>query len=142
MDAFQFISQQNLWITIGTLIAGGIIYHVFCGVRADFRNEREKKRLAQEPVVKQIAEQVSQRLILEQDKRLDEIERKLTNDKQTLEIHTRPINELYTQTEDMGKDIKAICQGMFALLNKASGLETAKEIEEARKAFAGRLMEK
>ncbi len=136
------ITPADLWTFMGVLLGLCLIYLTFTKVRAEIRKEREHKQLEQQPMATKIAKEVSKQVMEELQPRLSEIEQKLSNDKQRLDEHSRQINELNRQNNEMSKDIKALCLGVYALLNNAKGMSTEKEIDDAQKAFTGRLMEK
>ena len=142
VQPIEGITPQMIWPFLIVMVGLASIYLVFTKVRAEIRKEREHKILEQQPMATKIAKEVSKQVTEELEPRFSDIERKLTNDKAQLELHTRQINELSDQNESMEKGIKALCQGMFALLNNAKGLGTEEEIDEAQKAFAGYLVNK
>jgi len=141
MTPIEGITPQALWTTIGVLIGLCSIYLLFCKVRSEIRKEQERKKLENQPG-NALAKEISQQVIKEFEPRFVEIERKLTNDKAQIELHTRQINELSNQFDSVGKDVKALCHGMLALLNKAKGIGTEEEIDEALRSFTGYLVDK
>lgn len=130
------ISPEMLWTALIVIIGLGTLYVLYGKVRATWRAEKKEKRKAQElegkDITDQIAEKVLERLTPQIDEkfakfdlRFEEIDKKLASDKETIEMHTRQLNEQEGRVSKLEGGNKALCHGMLALLESNPNLGKA-----------------
>lgn len=130
------ISPDMLWIALVVIIGLGTLYVLYGKVRDTYRNEKKKKREDQElnrtDITDQIAEKVLEKLtpqidekFARFDKKFEEIDKKLASDKETIEMHTRQLNEQESRVSRLEGGSRALCHGMLALLEKDASLSKA-----------------
>ena len=74
--------------------------------------------------------------------RFAEIDKKLANDKATLDGHTRQIEALASRTDGNENGVKALSRGVLALLNHTLHNGNTDELEHAQQALNDYLIEK
>ena len=87
-----------------------------------FRKANERRKIKKRDVTDEIAEKVIKELKPTNDERFDKINKRLDNDKELLELHTRQLNEQKERSDKMENLIRALCHSMLAILEKDPSL--------------------
>lgn len=120
-----------LLILFGVVIAmlKGIVF-----IRDEIRKSRERKRINDVDVTEEIANKVMEKLTTQIDEKFDvfsknfdkkfeEIDVKLSSDKETLKSHTTQLNDHESRVSKLEGGDRSLCQGMLALLNQNPALQ-------------------
>lgn len=126
------------WYTLLGLFALATIYILYGNVVKTYRSLKQMR----DPGNK-LADDISKKVVANIEPRFEEINRKLANDKATIDSHTRQIEALNKRTDTQDAGIRALCHGMLALLDNAERCGNGcKEITEAKKSFTDYLADK
>lgn len=129
-----------LWTTLIVLVGvGGLI--VLGDKVADVWRKHQARKKVNSPENK-LAEEISQMVIAKMEPRFADIEHKFSNDKQSIETHTRQIGEINKRVDSLETGQKAQCRGILALLNHELHNGNSDEMEEAKKGMDNYLIEK
>lgn len=131
------ITPGMLWTFLGVLIGLAALYVLYGKVRETYAKNKRMK----DPE-KKLADEISARVLEKLEPRFSEIERKLANDKATLDGHTRQIEALATRTNGNEDGVKALSRGVLALLNHTLHNGNTDELEHAQQALNDYLIEK
>lgn len=139
------ISPDMIWIFVAVLVGLMSLFVLGHKVVEILRKEHERKveqrQLEGQDITDKIAEKVTEKVntqIEEKfgsfekkfDKKLDDIDKKLASDKESIELHTRQLNEHESRVSRLEGGNKALCQGMLALLKQnAATAKTEKAME-------------
>ena len=118
------------------LILFGVFMAVFKGVvaiRDEVEKRKKKKTLSQKDITDEIADKVMEKIessIDEKfdtlsksfDKKFEEIDKKLSADKETIELHTHQLNDHEGRVSKLEGGNLALCHGMLALLERDPAL--------------------
>ena len=130
----------DVWNTLVILlILFGVGIAVFKGVVAikdEIEKHRKKKNLSKKDVTEEIADKVMEQLMPKIDERFDafgkafdkrfeDIDKKLSDDKELLASHTRQLNEHESRVGKLEGGNNTLCQGMLALLERDPSLNRA-----------------
>ena len=131
-------TPDALWTFL--TVAVGICALIILGdkVITVFRNWQKRR---QEPEDK-LAEEISAKVLEKLEPRFKAIDAKLSNDKATIDSHTRQIESLAKRADSTDSGIKAIDRGVLALLNHALHNGNTSELEEAQKDINNYLISK
>lgn len=129
-----------LWTALIVLVGvGGLI--VLGDKVMDVWRKHQARKKVNSPENK-LAEEISQMVIAKMEPRFADIERKFSNDKQSIETHTRQIGEINKRVDSLETGQKAQCRGILALLNHELHNGNSDEMEEAKKGMDNYLIEK
>ena len=139
------ISPDMIWVFVAVLVGLMSLFVLGHKVVEILRKEHERKvaqrQLEGQDITDQIAEKVTEKVNTQIDekfdtfgkkfeKRLDDIDKKLASDKESIESHTRQLNEHESRVSRLEGGNKALCQGMLALLKQnAATAKTEKAME-------------
>lgn len=143
--AVEGLLPVDLWnfIVVG-LALFGIVVAVVKGIgiiRDEMKKRKEKKEMNKVGVTDEIANKVMEKLTPQidskfkefndsVDKKFDEIDRKLDNDKETLGLHTTQLNDHETRVSRLEGGNWSLCQGMLALIKRDPELKQAEHAME------------
>lgn len=129
-----------LWTALIVLVGlGGLI--VLGDKVMDVWRKHQARKKVNSPGNK-LAEEISQMVIAKMEPRFADIEHKFSNDKQSIETHTRQIGEINKRVDSLETGQKAQCRGILALLNHELHNGNSDEMEEAKKGMDNYLIEK
>ena len=137
MQPIEGVTPGMLWIALIVLIAGASLYVLYGKVR----ETRSKLKMMDDPAVK-LADGISTKVLESLEPRFAEIDRKLSNDKASIDSHTRQIDALSSRTDGSEDGIKALSRGVLALLNHALHNGNSDELEHAQQTLNDYLIEK
>ena len=127
----------DIWnALIVLLILFGVFMAVFKGVvaiRDEVEKRKKKKALSQTDITDQIADKVMEKMESTIDakfdefnkafdKKIDDIDKKLRADKETIELHTTQLNDHESRVSKLEGGNLALCHGMLALLERDPAL--------------------
>ena len=131
------ITPGMIWTFVAVLVGLAALYVLYGKVRETYvKNKRMK-----DPE-KKLADEISARVLEKLEPRFAEIDKKLANDKATLDGHTRQIEALATRTNGNEDGVKALSRGVLALLNHTLHNGNTDELEHAQQALNDYLIEK
>jgi uncharacterized protein (UPF0210 family) len=132
------ITPDALWtfltVDVGLcalIILGDKVFTVF----------RNWKKRSEEPADK-LADEISAKVLEKLEPRFQAIDQKLSNDKATIDSHTRQIESLAKRADGTDTGIKAINRGVLALLNHALHNGNTDELENAQKGINDYLIDR
>lgn len=138
VQKIEGISPQMLWTFLIVLVGLATLFILGHKVVEIIRKEHERKvqkqQLAGTDITEQIATKVMEKLQPELDKRFTEIDRKLAADKEAIDMHTRQLNAHEDRVKKLEEGNKALCHGIFALLNHEV---TGNSVDKLKKAEIG-----
>ena len=88
-----------------------------------FRKANERRKLKKRDITDEIAEKVINQLKPTHEERFTQIDKRLDNDKELLELHTRQLNEHKERSDKIENLTRALCHGVLALLEKDPSLK-------------------
>jgi uncharacterized protein HemX len=138
LQPIEGITPGTLWTFLTVLV--GICALIVLGdkVLTVFRNAQRRKK---EPEDK-LAEEISAKVLEKLEPRFQAIDQKLSNDKATIDGHTRQIESLAKRADGTDTGIKAINRGVLALLNHALHNGNTDELENAQKGINDYLIDR
>ena len=140
MQPIEGITPDMLWTALIVLVGvGGLI--VLGDKVADVWRKHQARKKVNSPENK-LAEEISQMVIAKMEPRFADIERKFSNDKASIETHSRQIGEINKRVDSLETGQKAQCRGILALLNHELHNGNSDEMEEAKKGMDNYLIEK
>lgn len=130
-DVWNAIIVLLILFGVAVALAKGIAFF-----RDEIQKGRDKKKLNQKDITDEIAEKVMDKLtpqINEKfeefstsfDKKFEEIDNKLSSDKELLKSHTSKLNDHEDRVSRLEGGNDTLCQGMLALLEKDPALTKA-----------------
>ena len=131
------ITPGMIWTFVAVLVGLAALYVLYGKVRETYQKNKKMK----DPENK-LADEISARVLEKLEPRFSEIERKLANDKATLDGHTRQIEALAMRTNGNEDGVKALSRGVLALLNHTLHNGNTDELEHAQQALNDYLIEK
>lgn len=129
------ITPSMLWtfcvVLVGLLALVVLIYKVVEIMRKEHERKVNREQLVGQGIEERIATAVMQKLTPELEKKFNEVNRKfdavntqfteidkkLSNDKAEIEMHTRQLNAYEDRVDQLECGNKALCHGVFALLS-------------------------
>ena len=130
----------DVWNTIIVLIilfgVGMAIFKGVVAIKDEVEKHRKKKNINKKDVTEEIADKVMEQLMpkidekfnefnASFDKRFEDIDKKLSDDKELLASHTRQLNEHEGRVGKLEGGTDTLCQGMLALLERDPALNRA-----------------
>lgn len=130
-DVWNAIIVLLILFGVAVALAKGIAFF-----REEVQKSRDKKKLNKKDITEEIAEKVMDKLtpqINEKfeefstsfDKKFEEIDNKLSSDKELLKSHTTKLNDHEDRVSRLEGGNDTLCQGMLALLEKDPALTKA-----------------
>lgn len=130
----------DVWNTIIVLIilfgVGMAIFKGIVAIKDEVEKHKKKKNINKKDVTEEIADKVMEQLMpkidekfnefnASFDKRFEDIDKKLSDDKELLASHTRQLNEHEGRVGKLEGGTDTLCQGMLALLERDPALNRA-----------------
>jgi uncharacterized protein HemX len=137
MQPIEGITPGMLWTFLGVLIGLAALYVLYGKVRETY--QRNKQMKAPE---NKLADEISAKVLEKLEPRFSEIERKLANDKATIDGHSRQMETLAKRADGNEGGIKALSRGVLALLNHELHNGNSDELEHAQQTLNDYLIEK
>ena len=137
MQPIEGVTPGMLWTFLGVLIGLAALYVLYGKVRETY--QRNKQMKAPE---NKLADEISAKVLEKLEPRFSEIERKLANDKATIDGHSRQMETLAKRADGNEDGIKALSRGVLALLNHALHNGNTDELEKAQQDINDYLIEK
>jgi uncharacterized protein HemX len=131
------ITPGMIWTFVAVLVGLAALYVLYGKVRETYQKNKKMK----DPE-KKLADEISARVLEKLEPRFAEIDKKLANDKATLDGHTRQIEALASRTDGNENGVKALSRGVLALLNHTLHNGNTDELEHAQQALNDYLIEK
>ena len=120
-QAIEGITPSMLWtfcvVLVGLLALVVLVYKVIEIMRKEHERKVNREQLVGQGIEERIANAVMLKLKPELDKKFADIEQKLSNDKETIDMHTRQLNAYEDRVDQLENGNKALCHGVFALLS-------------------------
>ena len=142
VQQIEGISPQMLWtfmivlVGLATLFILG--YKVIEILRKEHERKTQKQQLTGNDITDKIATKVMEKLQPKLDEKFSEIDRKLAADKELIDLHTRQLNAHEDRVKKLEEGNKALCHGIFALLNHevtGNSIDKLKRAETAMKNY-------
>lgn len=140
LDKIEGFTPSMIWTFCIVLVGLAAIVVLFAKV-ADIVRDARKRRT--EPLVEmnqQLADEISEKVMHkiepkfdEINRRLNETDRKLGNDKETLDMHSRAINTIQESNASIREGFSVLCTGLMATLNHELHNGNGDEMQEAVK---------
>lgn len=137
LPPIEGVTPGMLWTALIVLIAGAGLYVLYGKVRETYVKNKKLK----DPGNK-LADEISAKVIEKMEPRFAEIDRKLANDKEQIDAHTRQINSIEKAQSMSDKAEKALCRGVLALLNHDLHNGNSDEMEKAQEGINEYLINK
>lgn len=139
MPAIEGFTPDMLWTAMKVIVGLCALVVLWDKVRDVFASAKKRKD-AKRP---ELADEISEKVLEKLEPRFAEIDRKLANDKATIDGHTRQIEALNMRTDNQDTGLRALCHGMLALLDNAEKCGNgSQEITDAKKSFTNYLADK
>ena len=139
MPAIEGFTPDMLWTALKVIVGLCALVVLWDKVRDVFASAKKRKD-AKRP---ELADEISEKVLEKLEPRFAEIDRKLANDKATIDGPTRQIEALNLRTDNQDTGLRALCHGMLALLDNAEKCGGGSpEIKDAKKRFTGFLADK
>lgn len=139
MPAIEGFTPDMLWTAVKVIVGLCALVVLWDKVRDVFASAKKRKD-AKRP---ELADEISEKVLEKLEPRFAEIDRKLANDKATIDGHTRQIESLNMRTDNQDTGLRALCHGMLALLDNAEKCGNgSQEITDAKKSFTNYLADK
>ena len=137
LPPIEGVTPGMLWTALTVLVAIAGLYVLYGKVRETYVKNKKLK----DPENK-LANEISTKVIANLEPRFAEIDRKLANDKEQIDAHTRQINTMEKRQNSSDKAEKALCRGVLALLNHELHNGNTDEMEKAKSGIDDYLIEK
>lgn len=124
LPAVEGLTPAVLWYTLVGLVGIAALFILYDKVRDIFKKRRQERQNEQElagsDITDRIAEKVEEKLeprFTEINNRFQDIDSKLGNDKNDIEMHTRQLNAQGDRVDRLERGNNALIHGVFALLS-------------------------
>lgn len=146
------ISPDMLWTFMVVLVGLAALFvlghKVIEIVRKEQERKREKQQLEGQDITDKIADKVMAKLqtkldekFEEFDKHFEDIDKALTADRETIEMHTRQLNAQEERVNRLDGNSKALCHGVFALLSHEINGNSIDKLTKAHDAMKNYLID-
>jgi uncharacterized protein HemX len=142
VQQIEGISPQMLWTFLIVLVGLATLfilgYKVIEILRKEHERKTQKQQLTGNDITDQIATKVMEKLQPKLDEKFSDIDRKLAADKELIDLHTRQLNAHEDRVKKLEEGNKALCHGIFALLNHevtGNSIDKLKRAETAMKNY-------
>lgn len=126
------LSPAILWYTFVGIVCLAGVFLIFTKVADWFRERRERKERKLPAESDKLAEEISAKVMERIGPHLEEIDRKLSSDKELIDSHTRQINALSHAYEDVQDGASVQSLALVAILgNILNGGENKADIQRA-----------
>ena len=158
-QTIEGITPSLLWtfcvVLVGLLALVVLVYKVVEIARKEHERAENRRQLTGEDITVRIADAVMVKLTpkLEEkfnevnrkfdqvNAKFDEIDDKLSNDKETIEMHTRQLNAYEDRVDQLDGGNKALCHGVFALLSHEVNGNSIDKLKSAHHAMQNYLID-
>ena len=127
LPKIEGISPEMLWnfmvVLVGLAALIVLIYKVVEIFRKEHDRRMQRQQLNGQDITDRIADKVIEKLNPELDKKFAEIDKRLKNDKENIDSHTRQLNAFESRVSQLENGNKALCHGMLALLEANPALK-------------------
>lgn len=131
VDLWNFLVVAVILFGVGIGIFKGIVL-----IKDEIRKSKERKQTGKIDFTEKIADKVMEKLTPQIDEKFDdfsknidkkfeEIDSKLTADKETLRLHTTQLNDHEGRVSKLENGDRSLCQGILALLGRDPELANA-----------------
>lgn len=131
LQKIEGISPEMLWnfmvVLVGLCALIVLIYKVVEIFRKEHDRRMQRQQLNGQDITDKIADKVIAKLNPELDKKFAEIDKRLKNDKENIDSHTRQLNAFESRVTQLENGNKALCHGMLALLELNPTLKNAQK---------------
>ena len=152
VQRIEGISPDMLWTFVVVLVGLAALFVLGYKVVEIFRKEQERKRQQEQLNGQDITEKIANAVMLKLQPELEkkfgeintqfaEIDRKLTNDKESIEMHTRQLNAYENRVDQLEGGNKALCHGVFALLSHEVNGNSIDKLKTAHHAMQNYLID-
>lgn len=124
LPAVEGLTPTVLWYTLVGIVGICTLIILWDKVSEVFRKRKQRQRdeqqLEGQDITDRIAAKVEQKLeprFEEINKKFRDIDQKLSNDKENIELHTRQLNAYESRVKRLETGNNALCHGVFALLS-------------------------
>ena len=151
-QTIEGISPSMLWtfcvVLVGLLALVVLVNKVVEIFRKEHERRVAKEQLTGQDITERIATAVMAKLNPELDKRfddvykkIDELDDKLTTDKETIESHSRQLSAYENRVDQLEDGNKALCHGVFALLSHQVNGNSIDKLVKANEAMKNYLID-
>lgn len=141
LPAVEGITPTVLWYTLVGIVGFAALFVLYDKVRTIIKNRQKEKReehqLQSTDITDRIAAKVEEKLepkFTEINTKFQDIDSKLGNDKEAIEMHTRQLNAYETRVDKLERGNNALCHGVFALLSHQID---GNSVEKLKKSYDG-----
>ncbi len=124
LPAVEGLTPAVLWYTLVGIVGLSALFILFDKVSSILkrrqREKQEERQLENQDITDRIANKVEEKLepkFLEINRKFEEIDGKLSNDKDTIDMHTRQLNAYEGRVDKLERGNNALIHGVFALLS-------------------------
>ena len=142
MQPIEGITPDMIWTALIVILGFCAIWLLVFKVYESFQKIKQNRSINREMPREELANSISEKVLEKLEPRFQEIDRKLANDKETLDQHTRELNQQQGQIDEYERGQKVLCQGTLALLNHAIHDGNDDELVAAQKNLNTYLIEK
>lgn len=140
LQAIEGITPEMLWIFLFVAVGLGTLVITGDKVIDVFRRQHERNRMRQNG--REIAEEISLKVIEKMEPRFAEVNKKLTNDKTLIEDHTKKLLLLTNRLNTWEDGQKAQCRGVLALLSHEINGNSIDKLKAAQDGINNYLIER
>lgn len=120
MPNVEGFTPQVAWTTIYGIISICLLFMIVYKVYDAIRNEVERRRRQKEIHEPDLADKISKKVIEKLEPRFQEIEQKLSKDKDRLNSHEQLISKIEQSQSDTKDGLVAICKTLLVIMNYGS----------------------
>lgn len=131
LPSVEGLTPVILWYTLVGIVGICGLFLIFAKVAEVLRGRKERKEREKLPASDQLAKEIAGMVMEKIEKRLDDIDRKLSNDKNLLETHTRQILTLNSAYEDLQAGSSVQSLALVAILGHELHNGNADEMQNA-----------
>lgn len=146
LPKIEGISPDMIWTFLVVLV--GLMALVVLGdkVMDVFRNaikrRKESREVSGQDITDRIAEKVIERLTPTLDEKFDEINKRLDEDREDIDSHTRQLNAQKDRVDRLDDDNRALLHGMSALLSHEVNGGNTEKLRKTQAAMSNYLIDR
>lgn len=141
IPAVEGLTPMILWYTLVGLVGIGALIILWDKVSEVFRKrkqrQQDKEQLVSGDITDRIADKVEKKLepkFTAINRKFEEIDGKLSNDKSDIEMHTRQLNAYESRVDRLERGNNALIHGVFALLGHSID---GNGVDKLKKSYGG-----
>ena len=141
LPAVEGLTPTVLWYTLVGIVGICALIILWDKVSEVFRKrkqrQQDREQLQSVDITDRIAAKVEEKLepkFTEINTKFQDIDSKLSNDKEAIEMHTRQLNAYENRVDKLERGNNALCHGVFALLSHQID---GNSIEKLKKSYDG-----